>query len=331
MSVCPRTKTIAAGLVTVSAAALLLDVGPPSVATVGPPGNWALDRIDQRQLPLDGRPFTPAATGRGVTIYVIDSGVRIDHPDFGGRARPVGNFFEPSRAPGGAAAGRRADAAADVADCAAPDGHGTLTASLAAGTTFGVASGAHLLVLRASGGPTCAGSPEAARRAVDWVTEHGQKPAVVNISFRFADAALNAAIHRSIAAGFVYTLSAGTAGDVTRYWGRSLPGEALIAAGVDALDTAIRDDYGPALSLFAPAVAVTGAGLRDDGQGWTPARDQSGDSYAAPLVAGVAAVHLEQHPQASPREVRDAIITAATRDAVRNPGQSPNRLLHVVQ
>ena len=275
----------------------------------------------------------PGGNGRGVTIYVIDSGVRLDHPEFGGRAFAVGDFFRGVPAASNPVPGDIAAAAAvadSVADCAAPNGHGTLNASLAAGATFGVANGASLGVMRASGDSACESSPEATRRAVEWITRHGRKPAVVNISFRFADAGLNDAIHQSIAAGFVYTLSAGTAGDVTKYWGESLPGEALIAAAVDANDTAMRDDYGRQLTLYAPAVSVTGAGRQDHGTGWTPTREQSGDSYAAPLVAGVAAVYLEAHPQASPPEVREAIIAAATSGAVRNPGQSPNRLLHVV-
>ncbi len=319
--------TIATWLVSAAAAALLVArAGVPGAGVVGAaaePANWALDRIDQRHLPLDGRPFEPGGTGVGIEIYVIDSGVRIAHPAFGGRAEPIGDFFGGPLPP---------DAApADVSDCASPDGHGTLNASLAAGSPFGVASAARVRVLRAAGGPTCDGTPEATRRAVEWITAHGRTPAVVNLSFRFADAALNRSIHASTAAGFLYTLSAGSAGDVTKYWGPTLPGETLIVAGVDDRDVATRSDYGAALSLFAPAVSVTGAGLRDGGKGWTPARDQSGDSYAAPLVAGVAALYLERHPRATPREVREAILAAATTGVVKNPGQSPNRLLHVVR
>ena len=84
-------------------------------------------------------------------------------------------------------------------------------------------------------------------------------PAVVNISFRFEDASLNDAIHASIEAGFVYTLSAGTAGNVSRYWGSQIPNEALVVAGTDRDDTAKRDDYGPALTLFAPAPDLAAA------------------------------------------------------------------------
>jgi subtilisin family serine protease len=192
-----------------------------------------------------------------------------------------------------------------------------------------VAPRASIAALRAAGGRSCQGEARAVQRAVEWITRHGERPAVVNLSFRFADAELNAAIHASIEAGFLYTLSAGTAGDVTKYWGTTLPGEAIIAAGIDATDTALRDDYGPGLTIFAPAVSVTGAGLRDEGRGFTPSRQESGDSYAAPLVAGVAALYLQRHPDASPAEVRRAIIDSATMGAVKNPGRSPNRLLHL--
>src|SRR6185312_12676189 len=107
-----------------------------------------------------------------------------------------------------------------------------------------------------------------------------------------------------------------------------LPQDALIVGGTDDRDTAMRDDYGPGLTMFAPSVSVTGAGVRDGGRGFRPAREQSGDSYAAPLVAGAAAHYLEHHPTAAPREVRQALIDAATPGVVTNAGRSPNLLLH---
>lgn len=306
---------MAATLLALTAAGLC---GSPT-PSAAPAGNWALDRINQRQLPLDAN-GAHGGTGTGVTIYVIDTGVRGDHEQFRGRIQSIGDFFPPT-APTSAKLGGTTD------DCAAPDGHGTLNASLAAGSTLGVAPGATIAVLRAAGGAGCEGTADAARRAVDWITANGRTPAVVNLSFRFSDTALNEAIVRSMAAGFTYTLSAGTAGEVTRYWGTSVPALALVVASTDDRDTALRDDYGPALTLFAPAVSVTGASRRGPDVTTTPTRDRSGDSYAAPLVAGAAALYLEAHPRATPREVREALIANATTDVVRNAGQSPNRLL----
>ena len=302
------SAAVASAAVGVLAAAAQADHARPAVS-------WALDRINQRQLPLDGK-VDHEGTGTGVTIYIIDTGVRSSHPDLAGRVTAIGDFFA-------------ADPGTNVDDCAAPDGHGTLNASLAAGTRFGVAPRARVAVLKAAGGDRCEGTATATERAVDWITANAQAPAVVNISFRFDAGSLNAAIHRSIAAGFLYTLSAGTAGEVTRYWGAQLPGEAVIVAGTDRTDRAMRADYGPRLTLFAPAVAVTGAGTRDDGAGWTPTRAQSGDSYAAPLAAGAAALYVERHPGATPRDIRAALLAAATPGVVTNPGASPNRMLFV--
>src|SRR5262245_21545766 len=280
---------------------------------------WSLDRIDQRQLPLDGR-FDRVGDGRGVHVYVIDSGVRRSHREFNGRVEWVGDFV----------GGNPGDSQADDCDPPPGQGHGTHVASILAGRTFGVAAAARIHALRIL---PCNGTTRtdraAAVRAVDWITAHGVKPAVVNISparWQTPETDLDDAIRRSIRAGFVYVLSAGGVGDLTAFSPQRVS-EAITVASTTSSDQAANSEYGPRLTIFAPGVAIPGAGRADDHATFTG----DGDSYAAPIVAGVAALYLQHHPAATPEDVKRAILAGATRDVLGRTGQSPNLLVHLVR
>jgi subtilisin family serine protease len=208
-------------------------------------------------------------------------------------------------------------------------GHGTHVASIAAGRNSGVAKAAKIHALRIL---PCTGTTRtdftAAVRAVNWITAHGVKPAVVNISparFETDDRALDEAIERSIRAGFVYVLSAGGFANVSAYSPQRVA-TTIVVGSTDASDVARQAGYGPHLTLFAPGIAIQGAGSASD----TAMFSGDGDSYAAPLAAGVAALYLQTHPQALPAEVKNALLAAATRGAVKNAGAAPPLLLHVI-
>jgi len=272
---------------------------------------WGLERIARSSI---------AADGRGVHAYVIDTGVRKTHQEFGGRADWVGDFV------GGSPRSANAD------DCDPPPspGHGTHVASILGGRTFGVARSVRIHALRIL---PCTGTTrtdvDAAIRAIDWITAHGEKPAVVNISpmrFQSPDTAVDAAVRRSIAAGFTYVVSAGGMADLSQFTPQRVR-EAIVVGAAAQGDRAVQDRYGPLLTLFAPGMAIEAAGRASDTATFTG----DGDSYAAPFAAGVAALYLEGHRSASPAEVKRALVDAATRDALANIGDAPNRLLRAIQ
>jgi len=282
--------------------------------------SWALDRIDQRALPLDGQ-FKRTGDGAGVHAYVIDTGVRKTHQELEGRVDWVGDFV--SGNPG-------SETADDCDPPSAQSGHGTHVASMLAGRTFGVAPAARIHALRIL---PCTGTTRtdlaATIRAVDWITAHGIRPAVVNISparWQTAETALDDAIRRSIAAGFTYVLSAGSVGDLDAFTPQRVH-EAITVASTTRSDEAVDSGYGPNLTLFAPGASVDGAGNASDSAAFAG----TGDSYAAPLVAGVAALYLQRHTDATPADVRRALLESATRDALKGVGRSPNLLLHAAE
>ncbi len=270
---------------------------------------WGLDRIDQVQRPLDGT-YTYPGTAANVTAYVLDTGVRLTHGEFGGRARSGYDFV---------------DNDTDASDC---HGHGTHVAGTVGGSTYGVAKSVNIVsvrVLDCNG----SGSYSGIIAGIDWVTANAQKPAVVNLSLGgSASPALDQAVRNSIASGVTYAIAAGNEGADACGISPARAAEAITVGATDAGDVrASFSNYGSCVDLFGPGVAITSASNSGDGG----AAVMSGTSMATPHVAGAAALYLSANPSATPAQVQSALLAASVQDAVGDAGAgSPNRLLSTV-
>jgi subtilisin family serine protease len=267
---------------------------------------WGLDRIDQRTLPLSGT-YTYDTTASNVHAYIIDTGIRTTHVDFGGRAS-VGT-----------------DAVGDGQNGQDCNGHGTHVSGTVGGSTFGVAKGVSLVAVRVL---DCAGSGTNAGviAGVDWVTANRILPAVANMSLGGgASTALDQAVQRSIVAGVTYALAAGNSNVNACTTSPARTPEAITVGATDINDNrASFSNFGTCLDIFAPGVNITS----DWGASNTATNTISGTSMATPHTTGAAALFLAANPSASPATVRNALVANGTTGRVANAGSgSPNVLL----
>lgn len=280
--------------------------GVISIDTTQSNATWGIDRIDQRDLPLSGT-YNFEADGSGVNVYIIDTGIRATHVDFGGRVSGGFTAINDNRG---------------TDDC---NGHGTHVAGTAGSATYGVAKNVQLIpvrVLNCQGSGTTSGVIS----GVDWVTANHISPSVANMSLGGSvSTSLDSAVTNSINSGVVYAVAAGNSNVDA-----CTQSPARAAAAITVGSTTITDarssfsNFGTCVDVFAPGSSITSLWKTSD----TATNTISGTSMASPHVAGVAALVLQGNPGASPAAVADAIRTNATSGKISNVGTgSPNLLL----
>lgn len=267
---------------------------------------WNLDRLDQKDLPLNGK-FSFADAKTNVNVYVIDTGIYASHPEFQGRA--VNGFNSLTKGK-------------DSNDC---NGHGTHVAGIIGSATYGVAKKAKLFGVKVL---DCYGSGRLSDviAGVEWVTANHVKPAVANMSLGGGiSQALDQAVQNSINRGVTYVVAAGNNGGLACNGSPARVKSAITVGSSNKYDE--RSDfsnYGTCVDLFAPGEEILSTWIQNS----TEVLD--GTSMASPHVAGAAAVYLAQNPKATPDQVAQKIVTGAAKNKISNSGRgSPNLLLNL--
>ena len=267
---------------------------------------WGLDRVDQHDLPLDDQYFY-STTASSVHVYLIDTGIRSTHVEFGGRAA------------------KEYDSVGDGQNGNDCNGHGTHVAGTIGGVTYGIAKGVAIHAVRVL---DCAGNGSAsdAIAGLEWVANNRILPAVANLSLAGgASSTLDSAVKKLISINVTVVTAAGNStADACNFSPARIPDAITVGATTSSDARSSFSNYGSCLDLFAPGSSITSANNTSD----TATAIMNGTSMAAPHVAGTAALYLQTNPNASPLAVASAIRSVATTAKVTDVKGSSNRLLY---
>jgi subtilisin family serine protease len=268
---------------------------------------WGLDRIDQVSIPLNGT-YQYQASGAGVNVYVIDSGILSTHSEFGGRVNLAFDSVGDGQ---------------NGTDC---QGHGTHVAGIIGGNTYGVAKNVNLFAVRVL---NCSGSGTTSSviAGIDWVTQNHSGPSVANLSLGGSSStALDTALNNMINSGVIAVVAAGNANNnACSYSPARVPNAITVGSTTSDDVRSSFSNYGSCVDIFAPGSGIKSAIASSD----SATASMSGTSMASPHVAGVAALYLEEHPGASVGSVTDAILSNASSGVISDAGSgAPTRLVY---
>ncbi len=268
--------------------------------------DWGLDRIDQRNLPLDSA-YSYLQTGSGTTAYIVDTGILSTHQQFSGRV--LSGYTAISDGNG-------------TSDC---HGHGTHVAGTVGGSTYGVAKNVSLVPIRILG---CDGSGASSNviAELDWILKNGKKPAVVNMSLGGdANTSLDSAVENLFNNGYVIVVAAGNSNTDACSTSPARVSKAITVAATDSTDArASYSNYGSCVDIFAPGSQINSSWIGSN----TATKVLNGTSMATPHVVGVVAEMLQSTPTATPQTISNNLLNQASNNVVKNPSGSPNRLLY---
>jgi subtilisin family serine protease len=275
-----------------------------------PNSPWGLARVSSvgKYQPNDIFRY-PASSGRGVDVYVLDSGIYVNHNGFGGRAVFGANFIpnEP---------------ASDIA------GHGTFIAGLIGGSVFGMAKAVNLISVKILDG-NGDGYADILIAGIHWAVSQASKtkrPSIINLSLTTARSkAINDAVEKAYATGILVVVAAGNKSNDACIFSPASSSSAITVSSSDAFDFfSPFSNWGPCVDIFAPGTSVSSSFIGSPNAFAT----DSGTSQAAALVSGTAALILAENPGYSPAEVRKILMEISAKNSLTAlPYGTPNLLL----
>jgi len=256
-------------------------------------------------------------TGKGVHIFILDSGIRTSHSEFGGRALPTIDTLSN---------GGRVRECNGNRNCAQDkNGHGTHVAGTAGGASLGVAPDALLYSMR-----VCCGSGTNVNGGLDWVLEKGRRPAIVSMSLgsRGTSMADKRTVDTVVAGGVTVVVASGNSNaNSCGFTFAFIPSVIAVGASNSRNTRAWFSNYGSCNDIFAPGESILSAWLDSD----KGTRVLDGTSMAAPIVSGTIALILEERPSLSPAGIRAELERRSTKGALKNlKSGDPNLLTNVL-